>query len=760
MQTVIIFFVFFSALFGSSAFAQSADAASPLSDMKVLPLPTVGGGGFPNQGGELPQNVEITNLSPEEAEKVKNSPIQKTNDANRVGRFRPLKKAPSVFELFVHASTGQVVKPYGFELFDGRDFGPVNSAAVAGDYVLAPGDEILIYTWGGVDINYKAVVDRGGHIQIPRVGSFNIAGVRVADLETKLKSHVSRYFTNFNLTANVSRVHGVQVYVAGQAVNPGMYSLPGTSTLLSAIFEVAEPGVNGSYRQIHLKRDNKIIATLDLYNFILMGEKIHDIRLLSGDVIVVASAGPRVAVLGAVDKPAIYELKPEGENLDAVLQRAGVDRATTDLSRVLIERINPASPKAPRSVLDIVVRDFANTMTLVDADILTVKPVKPIFSNDVTLRGNVVYPVRYPYTFGMRVTDLIPDRSYLISADYYQRRIALVRAEEGTRLNEVRNLVDEINWDYAVVERLDPNQIKPLLLPFNLGKALSDPSGADNLKLQSGDVITIFSVKDLAVPKYKRSAFVKVAGEVKVPGVYSVEPGETLRDILRKAGGFTPEAYLFGSELRRESTRLEQEKRYDQMLAQLEQEMIRSSAVATGSALNAEDIQAKRGQLEAQKRLFERMRTTRPTGRIVLSMAEEASTLGDFPNISIEDKDVIEIPSRPVTVSVFGSVFGQGAFLFENGDTLNTALLRSGGATRFADVDSVFVIRASGEILSARQQGLNIFSSFLNKSVMPGDTLVVPENYERVSGLRFFKDIAFVFGQFGIGAAAIRSLTR
>lgn len=788
--------------------SQALPSVVPGVDLSNIPL-------LPAQSGAGLPGVPATTAS------VGSSGSSAQAQQNATGRQPRIQSVPSAFEKFVVAATGRVVKPFGSSLFGARSFAPQSQTAVTGDYVLAPGDEVLVYAWGGINLNYRAVVDKAGQINIPRVGAFTVAGIRSADLESTLKSHIGRYFTNFQLSASVSQVRGLQVYVVGQAVAPGTYTVPGTSTLVSAVFEVAEPGPNGTMRRIQLKRGNQLVTEIDLYEFLLYGDSGRDVRLISGDVIVIPPAGPRVAVVGSVDTPAIYEVKDAQRSLDDVLRMAGAFRALADTSRVQLERIQPHDVNAPRTVLQVPLASMGKTTLLSDGDLITVLEGRPAFANAVTLRGSVAYPLRHAFVPGMKVRDLIPDKAALVTFDYYRRTNALVqRLDDEGRIRErtletfmqderrtgyrmpdsdslpshkknddprtgqfagsnalllkdaltsgqsqrpsteVRNRLDEINWDYAVVERMDVDNIKPTLLPFNLGKALSEPDGTDNLALKPGDVVTVFSVRDLPVPKSKRSAFVRVSGEVKAPGVYAIAPGETLRDAVRKAGGFTADAFVFGSELKRESTRVDQEMRYAETLNQIEKDLSRSATVTTAGALSAEDAAARQAQIESQRRFLERLRTIKPSGRVVLSLADEARQLSDLPNLPMEDGDVFDVPARPATVNVFGSVFGEGAYLYRSGNTIGDMIAQAGGSVRTADPGSTFVIRPNGTVISARQGGFNWLGGIGNRQALPGDTIVVPEDYERVPNLRFFKDIATVFGQFGIGVAAIRAINR
>ncbi|ODU01561.1 MAG: hypothetical protein ABS89_07170 [Thiobacillus sp. SCN 63-1177] len=196
--------------------------------------------------------------------------------------------------------------------------------------------------------------------------------------------------------------------------------------------------------------------------------------------------------------------------------------------KALLERIDPAADR-PRQVEDIALDKTGLQRSLRDGDILTLFEISPQFANAVTLRGNVAEPLRYPYTAGMRVRDLIPSREALITPDYYKRKNLLVLFDKAEKTDAadvelgVRNLLDEVSWDYAVIERLDRATLTTQLIPFNLGRAVIDGDDQHNLALQPGDIVTILSKKDLRVPQNRQTRLVRVEGEVAAPGIYQVE---------------------------------------------------------------------------------------------------------------------------------------------------------------------------------------------------------------------------------------------
>ncbi|MCX8005214.1 MAG: SLBB domain-containing protein, partial [Burkholderiaceae bacterium] len=471
----------------------------------------------------------------------------------------PARKLPPLattdFQRFVAESSGRSVSIFGANLFDETSpgFTPLSGVPVPANYVIGPGDEVLVRATGVLDFELRLTVDRNGQIVLPKVGPVQLAGVRVAELEAYLTREVSRSFRNFTLSATLGQLRSIDIYVVGQARAPGKYTVSSLTSLVNAIFMSGGPNANGSMRRIRLVRDSRTVTDFDLYAFILNGDRSRDERLLPGDVIVFPSAGPRVALLGATASPAVYELTGEGNTVEELLLWSGGLRALTAPQRALLERID-ASQTAPRRVEEFALDRVGLQRRLRDGDVVTLLPISPEFANAVTLRGNVAQPLRLPYRPGMRIRDLIPEPDALITRDYFRRKNILVQpagrdpeVTAETVRNDVRNLLDEVNWDYAVIERLDRRELTIRLVPFNLGRAVLHGDPAHNLELQPGDVVTVLGQRDLTVPQQRQTRLVRIEGEVAAPGIYQTLPGETLTDLLARVGGVTREAYLYGT---------------------------------------------------------------------------------------------------------------------------------------------------------------------------------------------------------------------
>ncbi len=724
------------------------------------------------------------------------------------------------FEIFAEDEAGHSLPVFGRKLFDEAPttFAPLDRIPVPANYVLGPGDELLIHVWGKIDLDTRATVDRNGQVFVPTIGSLTVAGLPYEQLQSFLRSAFAKLYKDFDLNVTLGQLRSIQVFVLGSARQPGVYTISSLSTLVNALFASGGPSATGTMRHIQLRRGDRAITEFDLYDLLRRGDKSHDVPLLPGDVIYIPPAGAQVAMIGSVNEPGIYEIKGD-ESVASALDDAGGLTNLADEDRVLLEQIeNHESRHVESFALD------ASGMKRVlrDGDLLRVYPLSPRFDNAVTLRGNVAQPGRYAWREGMRISDLIPSRQFLLTRDYWNRQNFLVPQRMGhpfgsspgqfnlqagtnveretnppsgynaqtepnaqnrfnppagtnpqpgfngevganaqtgmnpqagvnpqtgfnaasgtgpqtginaqaefnprgeTSFEAARNS-EEINWDYAAIERLDEHDLSTRLIAFNLANAIDNPASADNAVLQPGDVVTIFSEKDIPLPVDKHAAFVRVDGEVNAPGVYRIGPGETLRDLVKRAGGLTPHSYLYASQLNRISTRRAEELEIRQSTAQMQRDLLaRNAAASSLSAANSGEQQA---QLNAQQALIAQLAAVQPTGRVVLAMKPDAGSVEDIPSFPLEDGDAFYIPSELNTVQVSGAVYNENAFRYERGKRLYAYLNDAGGPTRQADTKRIFLIRADGTVISRQTHGEFWRSDFDKTALLPGDAIIVP----------------------------------
>jgi len=700
----------------------------------------------------------------------------KVQEAGKELRKEPRKK-PSEFQRFIADNTGAKLPIFGAEFFANTPstFAPISNAPVPSEYPLGPGDELMIRGWGTIDIDYRAIIDRNGTISIPTIGSVPLAGVKAGDAQNVIRAAVGRLYKGVTVNVTFGQLRAITVYVVGQANRPGTYTVSSLSTLVTALFASGGPNANGSMRHVQVKRAGKVAAELDLYSFIAKGDKSADIKLLDGDTIFIPPAGGFVALTGKVNSPAVYELKNNGETIGSLLGFAGGLPVVADPRRAFLERIDPSKSR-PRSVEEFALNAEGLQRVLKNGDVLNVTSITPDFSNAVVLRGNVDQPLRAPFRPGMRVSDLIPSREYLMTRESTARQNDAAMppdvekkdatADADKLVSQIGNLITPINWEYAVIERINHADLSVNLIPFNLGAVFTKPNGPDNVELQPGDTVTIFSQDDVAVPIDKRQIFVRIEGEVKVPGVYQMTAGDTLQNLVAKAGGPTGNAYLFGTGFYREEVRQEQmanlQRAADRLESQLRSEQSRQ--LANLRSQSAADAAAVTAQFDSERRTAEerimRFRKLQPTGRIAFGLDPHESSFARLPQLTLKNGDRLIVPAKPAFVHVFGAVNVEASPLWKPNSRVKD-YLRIAGTTMEADVDNAFVLRVDGTVVSSDSEGW-FFGKIGGLEVMPGDTIVVPEKFDKQTAWTKFtqgaREWTQILANFGLGAAAIKTL--
>ena len=765
-------------------------------------------------------------------------------------------EGPNEFQYFVAATTGKMLPVYGAKLFTNLPaaFGPLDHGPAPGELVIGPDDELRIRIWGQVNFSANLRVSREGEIYLPKVGAVHVAGLAFSAVASHMRTALERVYRNFELSVDMGEIHSIQVYVTGQARQPGEYTVSALSTLVNAVFLSGGPSGAGSMRHVELKREGKVLTDFDLYALLVRGDKTGDVQLQAGDVLFIPAAGPQVALLGSVRLAAIYELRGQ-ESIEDLLDAAGGRTAVASGGRISVERIED---HAQRRAFELKADAAGLATLLADGDIVRVDPIFSNYRETVTLRGSVANPGRFLWHQGMRLSELMPDKDSLLSRDYWWRRTQLglpapefvplgsfasqsqtarfpgqqsasysgqqstsysrqqsgsypeqqfesfsgqqtdgfPDSSRGTQLQPqppdgdpsvaMRKALDarssgasnalagteasnqggretallrpafQTDWDYAVIERLDSSTMATSLIPFDLGKLVLGHDTSQNLELQPGDIVTVFSQDDIRQPVDRQAKYVRLEGEFAHAGVYSVQPGESLRSLVRRAGGLTDKAYLYGSEFTRIRTQAIEQQRLKEYADHLEHQLARSSIKMAGMGDSSSQGAGQQGLLATVNRdLIARLRQLQPTGRIVLDLRPHSSGVNQLPETPLEDGDQLRIPPTPSTIQVVGAVLNQNAFLYHNGARAGEYLHMAGGPNRDADRGQTFVLRADGSV-TGHTAGISIFSSGFEKTrLYPGDTLVVPEKNIGPGAMREFLAWSQMFSQLALGAAAI-----
>jgi protein involved in polysaccharide export with SLBB domain len=656
--------------------------------------------------------------------------------------------ARSDFEKFAEDAAGYTLQVYGRQLFNEvpSTFAPVDRIPVPANYALGPGDELLIRTWGKIELNARVTVDRNGQISLPRVGTLNVLGLRYEQLEGYLRTAIGSIYKDFELNVTLGQLRSIQIFVLGSARRPGAYTVSSLSTLVNALFASGGPSATGTMRNIQLRRGDRLLTEFDIYDLLRKGDKSHDVQLLPGDIIYIPTIGPQVAIVESVNEPGIYELNGE-TTIASALANAGGLTSLAGVDRVLLERIE----NHRRRRVDEFTLDASGLQRLLkDGDLLRIFPLSPMFENAVTLRGNVAQPGRYVWHQGMRISNLIPSREFLMTRGHWNQQNQLVAENIDRQFGNSQMAMNshpdmmtgiaqanaEINWDYAAIERLDEHDLSTRLIAFNLATAIDNPTSLDNQMLEPGDILTIFSRKDLPLPLEKHASFVQVGGEVNTPGVYRIVPGETLRTLVGRAGGLTPHSYLFASQLTRVSTRLIQEEQLRLSISRIQKDLASQYANTPRNAENPSSGQNSANQLaqlNMQRTLVDQLSTTQPNGRVVLGIKPGGMTIADIPDFPLEDGDSLFIPPKLGTVQVTGEVYNANALRYQLRKPLSAYLEDSGGPTRLADVKRIFLIRADGTVVSRQSRQL-WQRNFDQMVLMPGDAIIVPPKLKTPGG--------------------------
>lgn len=317
---------------------------------------------------------------------------------------------------------------------------------------------------------------------------------------------------------------------------------------------------------------------------------------------------------------------------------------------------------------------------------------------------------------------------------------------------DLRRYAPEINWDYATIQRVNPIDLTSTLLWLSPRKAILEHDEASNLELLAGDIVTIFSQKDISVPQSERSRYVVLEGEVQRPGVYKLDPDETLHSALQRAGGLTPNAYIYGSQLLRESARIEQQNSIDKLASDMEVQ-VRQSALAVAASATGGDAQA---LMQLQQGIVSQLRTARATGRVALPVRPSDRRLTDYPNMLLEDGDRIIIPHTPSTVSVVGNVYSPGSFIFDPHTSSGAYLEMAGKGKPNSDLHHAFVLRANGVVVAANNvNGLFTGTKFDHLRLYPGDEIVVPYKLPTGAFVRGLQQWTQIASQLALTAAAL-----
>ena len=712
------------------------------------------------------------------------------------------------------------LKLFGIEMFAGEPstFAPVSDVPVPSEYMVGPGDTINVQLYGKESNDYQLTIQRNGTVQFPELGPISLVGLSFAEVKQLLNSKIKNSMIGVDASISMGELRSIRIFIAGEAYKPGTYTVSSLSTMTQALYVSGGLSDIGSLRNIQLKRKGKLIGTLDLYDLLLNGDTSNDLRLQSGDVVFIPAAQAHVSIDGEVRRPAIYELKGKETLADAIKMASGI-KATGYPQSITVERFND---KHLKTVLSLNLNSGADRRELIkDGDAIDVQSASDRIDNSIDVAGAVIRPGQYQWKKGIKVADLfhsvwgdlditadldyslvlrqtnshgdikikqfaigkaindpssadnleLKPRDQIIIFKYEDRQEfigpVVEKLQKQTRLGEASQLV-EVNGNVrfpGIYPLGDKNHVVDLISAaggleegsytlsaeltrqivdaevgvsithktINIGKALKMQQ-AHNVKLQSRDILTIRTL-----PYWQETRWVTVKGEVRFPGTYSIQRGETMEDVLERAGGLTHDAFPFGAIFLRDSVKEKEKEQVRKLADELRREIAAKALTKDGGSISYEQAQLMLNQLE----------NIEVIGRLSIDLNGIIAGAKNA-DIQLEANDELYIPAKNQTVSVMGQVQYPSTHRFVPNDTFDQYLEMAGGPRKRADEGRSYILRANGSVIFPNETW---FSN--GTQMMSGDTIIVPLDTEYKDTLTLWQQVTNVIYNSAVAVASI-----
>ena len=674
------------------------------------------------------------------------------------------------------------IKQFGYSIFEIQK--PYIRASAGKDYILGPGDEVVVYFWGdpvdvlGLDSVFTQTIDREGKLFIPSLGVLPAWGKTVEELKALLKKELSKKFRRFRIEVSLGKLREFPVYVSGYVENPGVVSASGNMTILDVLILAGGVSKNGSLRRIQLRRSTGDTSEIDLYDLLVEGKDI-DVLVKEGDIVHVPPIGPTVGISGSVKRPAIYELREESTLSDVLPLTGGTLYSTFDRN-VRIIRYGEEGLKVLSGSLED--EKFLKNEVR-DGDLIIFQDVTPLVLEGFIVRGKVKYPGAYSLEKYSKLSELLNVVGLLPETDL--RYGEVIRTDLKTFDREILRFsplevmrgetditlqpLDEIRF-YSR-EIFEPVKISglikdPKIVPFHRGmklldvlrdaEFLEDPSHLKVLVFPENRQVYLKELLDgiaedielspgaeVVVKRIRETEFrdrVTILGAVRRPGVYRLREGMTLYDLIIEAGGYTEDAYPRGIIFIRESAKRLQEEHLKIAIKALEESIARSEEGIGLVGASPEERSAVQITISKQRELLSiiKERAKIGLGRIALNVPDSLEELRNSKeNIKLERGDYIYVPTEPRYVLILGDVYNQISVPYIPGKTVAYYLNQAGGPGKNADLDNIYIIKANGRVVARRNyekflqiawkdNKLFFGGDFLEATVEQGDTIVVP----------------------------------
>lgn len=600
-------------------------------------------------------------------------------------------------------------KIFGSYLFNSQHltFEPELNIPTPSNYVLGTYDEVLVDISGLYEANYKLKVNTEGNIRIPNVGPLKVAGRTIEDATRKIRTEISKVYQGIasgetRVNISLGNIRSIRVTVVGEAIRPGNYTLPSLATAFNAIYACGGPNEIGSMRNIKVIRSGKVVASLDVYGFLIDNLQIHNIALHDDDIIRIEPYQTRVKVGGAVKREGIFEGK-SGENIQEFINYSGGFLDEANKTKVTVFRITDNG----KTSIDVPTEMFKSFVPQSGDSLGIATHFENKQEYKVTISGAVNMPGEYYLSENIKLKDL------------------LVRAKGFTEMA----LKDSIELIRAIKDskNLQNTDTKSIVLKYNVDDELNILNADNEVYLQNGDQVVVRTI-----PGFEDVRMVRVEGEIKLPGNYNIRnKSERVSDLIKRAGGFTNYAYPASAYLIRSETPDEIERKLNKIvqkntLNQLENKqsgyidanLLKASGANSIDALGAVDsLQKKLSGAGVADKIFN------VEGVVGLNLEEIMENQGCKSDLKLEPGDIVYIPREQQMVHVLGQVLFPTIICYDNNFKLKDYVMNSGGFAERANKNNIFVLYANGNVL-----GTKSFLGFKTyPKIEPGSRIIIPE---------------------------------
>jgi len=619
---------------------------------------------------------------------------------------------------------------FGSKLFQSTDltFEPNLRIATPKNYQLGPDDELVIDIFGNASDSYRLKVSPEGTVKVLNLAPVYVSGLTVEEAKERLVSRLRQAYSGLNsgggtyAVVNLGNIRSIRVSIIGEVVKPGSYTVSSLATAFNALYLCGGPDSMGTYRNIRVLRNNKVVRTIDLYQFLLTGEQADNILLQDQDIIQVPFFTNRIELDGEIKRPAIYEIK-ENESLEQLLQFSG--GFTSMAYKAYVTGRRPTDREI--EVLNIPQEDLKN-FKLQNGDRIEVgKILLDRYQNRVQIQGAVFRPGDYALT---------PE-----TKTFGQ----LLKKADGLKENAFRNR--------AVIFREKENG-EPQVVSVDINKILKGE--IPDIALQRQDSIVIKTIKEL-----REEAFVTLLGEANSEGDAPYAEGMTVADLVLIGGGFTEGAIGSRIEIARRVKELNSDRVYKVEIIRLDIDpklnlspedakfklqpfdivYIRKApnyeeqrSVHVMGEVNYPGTYAIVNTDEKISNLLERTGGIKATGylpgalfqrkgaRIGIDIAQIMNNPSVEGNITLEDGDTLIVPKRSEIVTIGGAVLNPSSINFTKGYDFRDYLSQAGGYQELAQRGRGFITYANG--FTQRTRRFLFFRIY--PKVEPGSIIYVP----------------------------------